>query len=82
MVLHLEKESREELKSGQKAERELKSSEIEIKPPQKQLATQKTENAQMYSLKFAVSQSGSYSTYQTLQAGRAIPAQSTLPSGL
>ncbi len=60
--LDLEKESREETKSGQKAERELKSSDLKIKSPQKQLATQKTENAQMHSLKFAMSQNGSYST--------------------
>lgn len=55
-VLRLEKTSREENKSGRKAEKELKSSATKIKSLQQQLETQKTENAQMYSLKFVVSQ--------------------------
>lgn len=52
-VLHLEQKSREETKSGRQAEKELKSSETKIKSLQNQLATQKIENAQLYSLKFA-----------------------------
>lgn len=55
-ILHLEERSKEETKSGRQAEKELKSSATKIASLQNQLAAQKTENLQVYSLKFTVSQ--------------------------
>lgn len=55
-ILTLEERSKEQTESGRQAEKELKSSAVKTKSLEKQLAAQKTENVEIYSLKFSVSQ--------------------------